>query len=67
MGQQVIMKKPEEGREIPFTVFGFSKRNDYSLSMAGDDIVLTRLVQKSKVATEHRIQHTGYAINLVHN
>lgn len=65
--QHVIMQKPTEGQQIPFTVFGLSKQNDYVLSVAGGDIVLTRIVQKSRVLEPVRNMQHYYPVNLAHN
>lgn len=64
MGQQVIMQRPQPGQEIPFTVHGFSKHNDYMLSLNGDDVVLTSIVQKTKPAEPYRITQPAYSLNL---
>jgi hypothetical protein len=65
--QQVIMKKPAIGEEIPFTVFGFFRQNAYVLSATGNDIVLTRITQKSRPAELIRNTVPYYTPNLAHN
>ncbi|MCR5861317.1 hypothetical protein LRS05_03765 [Flavobacterium sp. J372] len=65
--QQVIMKRPAEGQEIPFTVFGLFKQNDYVLSAAGNDVVLTRITQKSRPAEIIRNTVPYYTPNLAHS
>jgi len=65
--QQVIMKRPAEGQEIPFTVFGLFKQNDYVLSAAGNDVVLTRITQKSRPAEIIRSTVPYYTPNLAHS
>lgn len=67
IAQQVIMKKPALGEEIPFTVFGLFKQNDYVLSANGNDIVLTRITQKSRPAELIRNTVPYYTPNLAHN
>ncbi|MGV3461447.1 MAG: hypothetical protein ACO1N9_13445 [Flavobacterium sp.] len=67
MESQVIMKQPEEGQTVLFTVYGFSKQNDYTLSMVSGQIILTRIVQKPRVAETSRATQPSYNISLVHS